>query len=344
MTESTHWRYRYNTGLESFEKEDEPSYELEAENQVIIKPLMVGVCGSDLSKMANKVVVPHLGHEWVGVIEKVGQSVTDFTTGEIVTSVANLSCGTCKHCISKNSDQCKQRELLGGDQSILSSQVKIYDHDLLKVPQELDLASITLLEVAYVGDCAFHQAVKTGLDPQNKNQKTIIFGAGPIGLMTALALKERGLESHLIEIEPNRIEAAKNLGLNCSAFAQEIVIRNLFGKCDAIFDCTGDAAGPGALKVLPLFAKMDAVVLIVGKYHNASLNELDFGSKGLRISWVANHKKDNFKESIQFWQARISQYSEKMIKTFRFQEINKAFDAAKDRTVLKAMLRRDHES
>jgi len=341
MTESRHWRYHYNLESESFTIKLEAPLASPLENQVLIKPLMIGVCGSDLSKIKHKLEQPALGHEWVGVVEAIGPEVETVTTGEIVTSVANVSCGKCDHCRSKNPEQCKKRQLLGTEHSVLSSQVLIYEHDLLKVSQDLDLASITLLEVAYVADCAFYKAKALGL---NLSHKIVIFGAGPIGLMTALSFKERGYETHLIETQPGRIEAAARLGLTCSSFAQEMIERKLFSRCDTVIDCSGDSAGSGALKYLPIFSKMEASIVIVGKYHQATLSETDFGSKGLKVTWVANHQKDNFKKSIQFWQSRIKQYTPKIITHYPITEINKGFEAAKERHILKVMLQTEDKN
>jgi threonine dehydrogenase-like Zn-dependent dehydrogenase len=335
MTESRHWRYRYHLESESFIKEEEQPLSSPVKNQILIKPLMVGICGSDLSKIAHKVKNPSLGHEWVGVIEAIGEDVLSFTPGEVVTSVANISCGECHHCQNRKADQCKKRQLLGSKSSVLSTQVMIHDHDLLKVPQNLDHASITLLEVAYIGDCAFYQAKSLGL---KHGDRVVIFGAGPIGLMTALSLKERGYESHLIELEPARIQAAKEFGLSCSAFALEIIERRFFSRCDAVIDCTGDSTGNGALKYLPIFAKMGGIVVVVGKYHQASLGESDFGSKAIKLSWVANHRKENFEKSILFWQDRIVKYSREMTTNYDLNDINQGFKAAHERKILKAIL------
>ena len=339
MKDSSHWRYHYKTDSKTFEREEEQALELVAPNEVLLRPMVVGICGSDLSKIAHEVENPPLGHEWAGVVVEIGSAVKDFEVGELVTSVANISCGTCEHCQNQRDELCKKRTLLGRESSVLSSQVLLHDHDLLKVPQSLDLASITLLEVAYIGDCAFNQAMKLGLEQNQKDQKIIIFGAGPIGVMTALSLKERGFDSHLIEVQPERIKAAKELGLECTAFAQEIIVRGFFGKCDVIFDCTGDAKGPGALKYLPLFAKMEAMVIIVGKYHAAQLSEVDFGIKALRLTWVANHQKENFKKSISFWESRIKKYSKQIIHFYSFDEIYTGFSEASEQKIMKAMLK-----
>src|SRR5699024_788028 len=72
------------------------------DEQVLVRMLVTGVCGSDVHAAAGRhpfVPLPyHPGHEVVGVIDEVGRDVTTFRTGDRVTVEPTLPCWACKMC------------------------------------------------------------------------------------------------------------------------------------------------------------------------------------------------------------------------------------------------------
>jgi threonine dehydrogenase-like Zn-dependent dehydrogenase len=304
---------------------------------ILIKPIISGVCGSDLSKIHHLKEDISVGHEWVGEVMAIGDQVKDIQLGERVTSVANTSCGQCHHCIKNEPQNCKQRQLLGkGENSILSSRIVLEQSDIISLPNDLSLEDLVLLEVAYIGDCAYHAAKRIGLE---NNDKILIFGAGPIGLFSALSFKLRGYQVEIVEVVKERLNLAKTLGFEAMAFSQVILDDTKLNRYDAVIDCTGDHFGPGALKVVPLFLKEYGKVVIVGKYLREVFKEKLFLGKALSVTWVANHKKADFETSIDFWKDHISKYSSLLSTSFSIHDINKAYELAMERKVGKCILK-----
>lgn len=336
------WFYRYNLEQKSFAKETQEVHttpENLGPQELIVKPHLVGICGSDLSQLAHNLEEVSIGHEWVGTVEAKGKQVKEFQVGDLVTSVANTSCGECGPCSQGDFANCKRPQLLGrGENSVLSSQISLRESDLLKAPQGLDPQDFALLEVAYIGDCAFHKAKGLGLKEPVAKEKVIIFGAGPIGVFTALSFKLRGYECLMVETVKERIEACKGLDLEAIPFAMLMLKEDYLNSFDCVIDCTGDNGGPGAMQVLPMFAKEEANVVIVGKYLKTPFKDKLFIKKALKVTWVANHRKQAFLDSIEFWKNHIKNYTSKVIQTFPIEHINTAFEKAQERKVMKCLL------
>ena len=82
-------------------------------NDVLIRVLMTGICGTDLhiydwDEWAKKTIpVPLvIGHEFVGEIVEVGSNVSDFHPGEIVSGEGHVVCGRCRNCLAGRRHLC----------------------------------------------------------------------------------------------------------------------------------------------------------------------------------------------------------------------------------------------
>ncbi|MCP4672721.1 MAG: alcohol dehydrogenase catalytic domain-containing protein, partial [Desulfobacula sp.] len=82
-------------------------------NDVLIKILKTAICGTDVhiynwDTWAQKTIpVPmHVGHEFVGIIEKTGSHVKDFKTGDLVSGEGHLVCGHCRNCLAGRRHLC----------------------------------------------------------------------------------------------------------------------------------------------------------------------------------------------------------------------------------------------
>lgn len=86
-------------------------------NDVLIKIHKTAICGTDLhiwnwDKWAQQTIPVgmHVGHEFCGVIESVGSSVTEYKPGEIVSGEGHIVCGHCRSCRSGQKHLCPDRK------------------------------------------------------------------------------------------------------------------------------------------------------------------------------------------------------------------------------------------
>src|SRR5215472_11861899 len=83
-------------------------------NDVLIKVLRTGICGTDVhiykwdEWAAKTIPVPMtIGHECVGIIEKIGSGVKGFKPGDRVASEGHITCDTCRNCRAGKRHLCR---------------------------------------------------------------------------------------------------------------------------------------------------------------------------------------------------------------------------------------------
>ena len=101
----------YYAGDAKVEWRDVPAPTLQNDTDVLVKPLAVTRCDLDLSIVIGATKWPWeggfgLGHETVGIITDVGDSVSDFTPGDRVIVPFQISCGTCPACLRGHTSAC----------------------------------------------------------------------------------------------------------------------------------------------------------------------------------------------------------------------------------------------
>src|SRR4030042_6024237 len=86
-------------------------------DEVLIKPILTAICGSDVSFFEGHRIPSAypivLGHEVVGNVVAKGGSVTKVAIGQRVIVEPNYPCGTCKFCRSGNGNICPNKKSLG---------------------------------------------------------------------------------------------------------------------------------------------------------------------------------------------------------------------------------------
>ena len=88
-------------------------------HQVLVKNMACGICGTDVhiyhgEKGSAEVVPPVvLGHEYSGIVEKVGSQVTSVKPGDHVALDPNMYCGLCRPCRMGRKQNCKNLFALG---------------------------------------------------------------------------------------------------------------------------------------------------------------------------------------------------------------------------------------
>ena len=95
-----------NTGDNDLEVTDTIQVNDPGPDDVIVKITHTGVCHSDVSAMNGTIPQPApavLGHEGAGIIEEVGENVTEVAVGDHVIVVWSPPCGRCKFCIDHSS-------------------------------------------------------------------------------------------------------------------------------------------------------------------------------------------------------------------------------------------------
>jgi threonine 3-dehydrogenase len=159
-------------------------------NDVLIKVLRTGICGTDLhiykwDAWAQKTIpVPLVvGHEFVGAIIDVGSNVKDFHAGDIVSGEGHVVCGRCRNCLAGRRHLCKDTQGIGVNRPgafaeyLALPMTNVWVHDA-HIPRD----------VQSIFD-PFGNAVHTALSFPVLGEDVLITGAGPIGIMAAVVAR-----------------------------------------------------------------------------------------------------------------------------------------------------------
>jgi L-iditol 2-dehydrogenase len=247
---------------------------------VKIKVAYTGICGTDIhtftGEYRNSKTPVVLGHEFSGVVVEVGDQVKNVKVGDRVTSETTFTtCGECEYCLEKDYNLCSNRKGIGTQVNGSMSEYVISREESVHVlSDKISLEAAALTEPLA---CCVHAALeKTTI---NKDDKVLIFGPGPIGLLQCQVVKAQGAFVILAGItkDKQRLELAKSLGVDVIVDVQqenleEVVKNHTNGYgVDKVFECSG--AVPALNQGLPLVKKKGTFVQ-VGIFAN-KMNQLD---------------------------------------------------------------------
>ncbi|WP_163182815.1 zinc-binding dehydrogenase [Neobacillus sedimentimangrovi] len=236
---------------------------------VKIKVAYTGICGSDIhtfkGEYSNPTLPVVLGHEFSGVVVEVGKDVKNVKVGDRVTSQTTFEiCGVCDYCKEKDYNLCSYRKGLGTQvNGSFAEYVISREKSVHVLPKEISLKAAALSEPLA---CCVHAALeKTTV---RKEDKVLIFGPGPIGLLLAQVVKSQGAFVILTGITKDkpRLQLGKSIGIDVVVDSQqenleEIVLKHTNGYgADKVFDCSG--AVPALNQGLPLVRKKGTFVQV----------------------------------------------------------------------------------
>ena len=148
--------------------------------EVLLRVAACGVCGSDIPRMLRNggYVMPIIcGHEFSGHVERPGEGVTDFGTGDLVSVPPLIPCYRCDFCRQGAFGLCEDYDYFGSRSDGAYAQYVVAPvGNLLKMPAGIDPRAAAMLDPAAI---ALHALWKTGL---RTGHRVLVVGAGPIGL------------------------------------------------------------------------------------------------------------------------------------------------------------------
>jgi L-iditol 2-dehydrogenase len=187
--------------------------------EVLVEVRAVGICGSDVhwyadGKLGGATVTEPLvlGHEVAGVVARVGDGVIDLSEGDSVCLEPGIPCGQCVFCRSGRYNICRSLRFYGTPRGGTNHGTfrEYLTHPAqftFKLPQGVDLESGALVEPFSIG---IHSCRQAGV---GVGQRVLIYGAGPIGLVTLLAARAAGAgEIWVTDPREDRLATARELG------------------------------------------------------------------------------------------------------------------------------------
>lgn len=322
----THYQYSYTEPFGFAKKEVALSENID-KDFICVKVLYVGICGSDLFHIHNcKDNELFLGHEWIGEVVSVGNSTSNLSIGDWVTTSATLGCGTCVFCADGKVNFCENPIHLGSNKcGALQSHLIFKSFNAIKIKNK-DISE-TLLEVVAVAEEAIN-LINLNFSSNIKN--ALVLGGGTVGILCALLLKQKNIPVTLVEVTNERIERAKSCGINTVPLKQELLL-GLKNSYDLILDATSDREySKGGLSFIENFISKNCNILIIGKYTKAVDLKLDsFALTGSKLLFMRGVPLLTLKHTVEKWSGNLKRlYSQLVTHEFSSSNLTEAFEIA----------------
>jgi len=206
--------------------EDRPMPQIAAPTDAIVRITKTTICGTDLHILKGDVptCAPGriLGHEGVGIVEKIGPGVTVYKPGDPVLVSCISSCGKCQYCRRGMYSHCTTGGWILGNEidGTQAEYVRIphADTSLYPIPAGADEEALVML--SDILPTGFECGVLNGkVEP---GSTVAIVGAGPIGLASLLTAQFYSpAEIIMIDLDENRLDVARRFGATATVNAKD---------------------------------------------------------------------------------------------------------------------------
>jgi alcohol dehydrogenase len=263
--------------------EDRPKPTIKQPTDAIVRVVLACVCGSDLWFYRGISDLPHgsVGHEFIGVVDAIGDDVEDLSVGDFVISPFSFSDGTCKNCEAGFHTACIHAGFFGqggeddGGQAEFV-RVPLADGTLVKVEGSVfsDETMASLLALTDVMATGYHAAVSAGV---KQGDTVAVIGDGAVGLSGVLSAKLLGAGRIIVlgSTTESRHQLAREWGADeiiterGDAAVKELQDLTDGYGADAVLECVGTKESTETAFAV---AKAGAIVGRVGVPHDAQID------------------------------------------------------------------------
>ena len=201
------------------------------EGEVLVKVESALTCGTDVKTYRRghplliKEIPSGFGHEFAGVVEKLGKNVEGFQVGDRVVAANSAPCGECFYCKKEEFNLCENLHLLNGAYAqYIIVPARIVKKNMLILPDSLSFDRAAFCEpLANVVHGVERTEIKAG-------QTVGIIGIGPIGLMFAKLAKLKGATVIAAGRNETKLRLAREFSL-----ADEVIDLNKYPNPEKIF-------------------------------------------------------------------------------------------------------------
>ena len=210
------------------------------QNQVIIEVKASGICHTDFEVLKANYgtgafpLVP--GHEYAGIVIDKGNNVKDIQIGDRVVVDPNIECGHCRSCLKGWAHLCSNLGAYGVTTNGGFSQYSLVDQKAILAIGDLEFGLAALAEP--IG------CVLNGVNAiyDNTINEALVFGAGPMGILFAQALRFKGITNiSFVDKDPKRLQLAESFNFQ-TIEADSSDLSKLKQSMDLVVEATGVAS------------------------------------------------------------------------------------------------------
>ena len=214
--------------------------------EVLVKVMASGLCVTDLhiqDGIIGSIRLPYTpGHEMAGVIARIGDGVTRVKEGDHVVGAIDITCGTCKYCLSGRTNLCRNLVRIGFEQDGSHEEYCVIPEDnAFKVADHVPFDKMTSITDA-VG--CMYNAVKNraGVRP---GDRVLILGTGGLGMNAIQIAKLFGAEVYATSRQQDKLDISLKMGADAVINTKEQnlhdeIVRLTRGEmCEVVIDNIG---------------------------------------------------------------------------------------------------------
>ena len=327
-------------GIGDLRYEDVPAPEPGPE-EVLIKVLAAGICGSDVPRVFSKGVYKFptiIGHEFAGEIVSVGDNVSPSLAGRRTSVFPLLPCFKCAECEKENYASCKNYSYYGSrTDGAFAEYICVRQWNLMLLPDSVPTKVGAMMEPCAV---AVHAIGKAGI---KKGDTVCIFGAGAIGLILAKLASIYGAKIVvLLDIDEAKLDFARGQGIKYTysslgdAYLDDVKALTEGNGADVCIDAAGV---PAAVASCFKAARASGAVVLMGNPSGDMLFKQDDYWEILRkqLTLVGTWNSDFGEKFNNDWDKALKYLSSGKLDitglvthTYRLDEFDAAFSLVRD--------------
>jgi len=206
--------------------------------EALIRPLRMGICATDLELVRGYMdFTGVLGHEFVGIVEKVAGKADPKWVGKRVVGSINCVCGKCDMCKAGLREHCRNRTVLGiaGRDGVFAERFTLPVHNLYEVPALLDDDQAVFVEPVAAACQILRQLTVEG------RPFITVLGDGRLGLICAQVMSQLNATVRVVGKHPEKLELCEKWKVK-HRLLKDVGLR---ADQDIVVDCTGRREGLG---------------------------------------------------------------------------------------------------
>ena len=257
--------------------------------EMLVRIAASGICGSDVMEWYRIKKAPLiLGHEITGTVERVGDGVTRWQTGDRVTVAHHVPCNTCRRCLLGHHSLCETLRTTKFDPGGFCEFVRVpaaqTEVGTLALPEGMSFLQGSFSEPL---GCVVRGQRIAGMAP---GKHVAVLGSGLAGMLHIKLARALGAGRIIAsDVLDNRLAAAQRFGADAAVRPEELTperITALTGGplCDLVIVCTG---AQSAFRTAHTLAEPGGTVLIFALPApgvDTPLPLFDIWNKGLQIA------------------------------------------------------------
>ncbi|MGS2778829.1 galactitol-1-phosphate 5-dehydrogenase [Robertmurraya sp. GLU-23] len=305
-------------------------------DEVKIKVMAAGICGSDTHKMTSKWkydLPAIMGHEFSGVIVEKGSDVSHLNLGERVVGIPFLPCHSCEYCKRGQFSLCENYGMIGS-----KSPGAFAEYVNIKATNVLPVGNMRFEEAAMIEPLAVALHGVLNISPRI-GDVVAVFGVGTIGILVIEWLKVSGVQEIIaIDISEEKLDYAKSIGCKRTInplkedLARKIKEYTNGLGVDIALECAGSKITQE--QCLLVIRKQGKVGYLGIAYSDVLLSEQAFENifrreltlKGFWNSYSAPFPGEEWTKSIEFLLQKRIQIHDLISHRFHLEETQKAFN------------------